>query len=145
MSTRLRILVVEGQHTAGQAIAGLLRRRGHEVRLVSSAEDALACEPSDVLVSDLDLPGASGLALLRELRTMPHLSQVPIVAVTAQALTGDEARLLEAGFGAVLTKPINTSLLNKMLEVFLGVSSDLAALGRALEVESRRLPAWVVM
>jgi len=122
MSTRLRILIVEGQHTAGQAMAGLLRRRGHEVRLVASAEDALACAQLDVLVSDLDLPGASGLELLQELRRRG--SPPRTVFVGARPSFEVTRRALELGASELLAKPFR-----------------LAELVRAVETDARPTPS----
>ena len=118
MSTRLRILVVEGQHTAGQAIAGLLRRRGHEVRLVASAEAALAGEPADVLVSDLELPGASGLELLEELRRRG--SPTRTVFVGARPTFDDSRRALELGAVELLAKPFRLAELVSAVETGAG-------------------------
>ena len=114
MSTRLNVLVVEGQHTAGMAIAGLLRRRGHEVRLVASAEAALASAPADVLVSDLDLPGASGLELLRELRRRG--SQARTVFVGARPSFEESRRALELGAIELLAKPFRLAELVRAVE-----------------------------
>ncbi len=128
MSTRLRILVVEGQHTAGQAIAGLLRRRGHEVRLVASAEDALACAPSDVLVSDLDLPGASGLELLQELRRRG--SDARTVLVGARPSFEESRRALELGASELLAKPFRLAELVRAVEAEAGAAGTAPAGGR---------------
>ncbi|MBK7642509.1 MAG: response regulator [Planctomycetes bacterium] len=114
MSLRLRILVVEGQHTAGQAIAGLLRRRGHSVELVASAEDALAAAPADVLVSDLDLPGASGLQLLEELRRRGARARV--VFVGARPTFDESRRALELGATDLLSKPFRMGELVRAVE-----------------------------
>jgi len=114
MSTPLRILVVEGQHTAGQAIAGLLRRRGHEVRVVASAEDALDCAHLDVLVSDLDLPGASGLELLQELRRRG--SPPRTVFVGSRPSFEETRRALELGASELLAKPFRLAELVRAVE-----------------------------
>jgi CheY-like chemotaxis protein/anti-sigma regulatory factor (Ser/Thr protein kinase) len=114
MSARLRILVVEGRHSAGQAIAGLLRRRGHEVRLVSSAEAALACEPADVLVSDLELPGASGLELLEELRRSGSAARTVFIA--ARPSLEQSRRALELGAVELLSKPFRLGELVRAVE-----------------------------
>lgn len=114
MSPQLSILVVEGQHAAGQAIAGLLRRRGHEVQLVTSAEDALACGPSDVLVSELDLPGASGLELLQELRRRGSAARTVFVGVRPSF--EESRRALELGASELLSKPFRLAELVRAVE-----------------------------
>ncbi len=62
----------------------------------------------DLILMDILLPDADGVALLGELRAIVRLARVPVVALTAQPLAGDEARLRAAGFNAVITKPIDT-------------------------------------
>jgi two-component system cell cycle response regulator DivK len=60
----------------------------------------------DIILLDVLLPGVDGVALLGELRRSSSLANVAIVAVTAQALPGDLQRFADAGFDAVMTKPI---------------------------------------
>ena len=62
----------------------------------------------DIVLMDILLPDGEGPALLRELRALPVFKDVPVVALTAQALSGDADRFLAQGFNAVITKPINT-------------------------------------
>lgn len=128
MSPRLSILVVEGQHTAGQAIAGLLRRRGHEVRLVTSAEDALAAAPADVLVSDLDLPGASGLELLTELRRRGSAARTVFVGVRPSF--EESRRALELGAIELLAKPFRLAELVRAVETESGTPAPLPSSAR---------------
>jgi DNA-binding response OmpR family regulator len=140
VSTRLRILVVEGQHTAGDAIAGLLRRRGHEVQLVSSAEDALACGDADVLVSDLQLPGASGLELLQELRRRGCAART--VFVGARPSFDESRRALELGAVELLAKPFRLAELVRAVETSVtGSSGEPAASAQASEKFDQSYPS----
>ena len=150
MNARLSILVVEGQHTAGQAIAGLLRRRGHEVRLVGSAEDALGSGTSEVLVCDLDLPGASGLELLEELRRRG--SRARTVLVGARPSFEESRRALELGAVDLLSKPFRMAELVRAVESDEGASApgpggfdrSYPSLPASVELASRELAAYAL-
>ena len=68
----------------------------------------LAERRPSLILMDLQLPGMDGFTLTRKLREDPATASLPIVAVTAYAMKGDEARALESGCNGYLTKPINT-------------------------------------
>ena len=60
----------------------------------------------DVVLCDIALPGMDGVELLRRLRAVPGLRQLPVVALTSHAMKGDREHFLEVGFDAYLSKPI---------------------------------------
>jgi len=109
---KLSVLVVEDNALNQELARDLLELAGHEVTVAANGEALRAlvaddCEPTIVLM-DVLLPGTDGVTLMRELRRLPRFAELPIVAVTAQALTGDRRRFLDAGFDGVLTKPLDT-------------------------------------
>ena len=77
-------------------------------------EIALRDKP-DLIIMDLRLPDMNGVEVVRKLRQIPDSSRVPIVAVTACAMRGDGAKVIEAGCDAYLAKPINTRRLPKLI------------------------------
>ena len=89
----------------------LLECEGYAVRTAEDADQALALLQSyrpELILMDIQLPGMDGLELTRRLRKMPALQNVPIVALTAYAMQGDEANAMDAGCDGYITKPINT-------------------------------------
>jgi len=60
----------------------------------------------DLVIMDVQMPGMSGLQATGAIRALPGGGDVPIVALTAQAMAGDRERILEAGFDAYLAKPV---------------------------------------
>lgn len=105
------VLVVDDNAANAKLERVLLEKSGYDVVIAPDATAALARlaerRPSLILM-DLQLPGMDGFTLTRKLREDPATATLPIVAVTAYAMKGDEARALESGCNGYLTKPINT-------------------------------------
>ena len=108
----MNILLVEDNALNSELARDLLEMGGHEVTLATNGASLRQLLSSglraDIVLMDILLPDANGVDLLAEVKATRELAQVPVVALTAQALAGDEARLRAAGFVAVITKPIDT-------------------------------------
>ncbi|MET0339951.1 MAG: response regulator [Polyangiales bacterium] len=117
-----RVLVVDDNATNLKLITCLLATEPCEVVTATSAERALelmrAARP-DLLLLDLQLPDMDGLELTRILRADPQLADLPIVAVTAYAMKGDEERAREAGVDGYVTKPIDKDHFRQVVGTFL--------------------------
>lgn len=124
---RARILVVEDNALNRLLVHDILELRGHEVLEAGTVDEArrmlASCAP-DLLLLDVHIPGGGGEAVIREVRRLPQLAALPIVAVTSLAMPGDRERLLESGFQGYLSKPIDTRTFASAVEAFLG-SADL--------------------
>lgn len=108
----LRILVVDDEPDSLEVVAQLLRRRGARVTARNSAEGAMQAlrqttEAFDVLVSDIGMPGQDGYALVRQVRTVDALRDLPAIALTAYARAEDRARAIEEGFQMHVAKPVD--------------------------------------
>jgi two-component system, cell cycle response regulator DivK len=107
----MKILLVEDDRLNAELARDLLELENHDVEHVADAAGLRARmgrPPPDIVLLDLLLPDGNGVDLYAELRRDESWRTLPIVAVTAQALTGDAERLLELGFDGVLHKPIET-------------------------------------
>ena len=105
------ILVVEDNPANMLLVVAVLERAGYRTAQASSAEEArehIARVSPDLILMDIQLPGEDGLSLTRELKASPGTSHIPIVALTAHAMKGDEAQAKAAGCDAYLAKPIDT-------------------------------------
>jgi CheY-like chemotaxis protein len=102
---------VEDHPLNAQLARDLLESAGHRVEIVSDGAAfrvALDGGVPDIVLMDIRLPDTDGVTLLHELRSRETMAQVPVIAVTAHAMTDELARLERAGFDGVLTKPIAT-------------------------------------
>jgi len=120
---RLRILLAEDTPANQKLAVRLLNRRGHAVEVAQNGEEAieLLCrERFDVVLMDVQMPimdGFQATAAIRKLES-PDLAQIPIIAMTAHALKGDEEKCLAAGMDAYISKPINSRDLIALVERF---------------------------
>ncbi|NUP13015.1 MAG: response regulator [Polyangiaceae bacterium] len=116
------ILVVDDNPANVRLVQFLLTKRGYDVRVAMDASAALEVlgnfTPKLVLM-DLQLPGMDGLELTRKIKAEARFADLPIIAVTAFAMKGDEQRAREAGCDGYVTKPIDTRTLPKLIADYL--------------------------
>jgi two-component system, cell cycle response regulator DivK len=116
------ILVVEDNERNLKLLRDVLEYAGYDVRVARTAEDGLtlaAKEPPDLVLMDLQLPGIDGMEALRRLRQNPRTADIPVVAVTAQAMKQDRERILDAGFNGYVEKPISVRTFPDQVRSFL--------------------------
>ena len=116
------ILVVEDNERNLKLLRDVLEYAGYDVRVARTAEDGIVLavkEPPDLVLMDLQLPGIDGTEALRRLRENPRTADIPVVAVTAQAMKQDRERALEAGFDGYVEKPISVRAFPEQVRSFL--------------------------
>jgi CheY-like chemotaxis protein len=116
MSAGALILVVDDNRLNLELATDVLEAAGYGVRQAGSGPEAIAiarAEQPQLILMDIGLPGMDGYAALRALRDEPSTAVIPVVALTAYAMAGDEQRALAAGFDGYITKPIDTRELPK--------------------------------
>jgi CheY-like chemotaxis protein len=111
--------VVEDNEKNMKLVRDVLGATGYTTLGATTGEDAVepaqAHEPALVLM-DVQLPGIDGLEALRRLRQDELTASIPVLAVTAQAMSGDRERFLAAGFDGYLSKPIDIAALIQVVE-----------------------------
>ncbi len=113
-----KILVVEDNRDAAEMLRLVLELGGHEVEIASTAADGLARTRAflpDVVLCDIGLPDRDGYELARQIRAIPELAGVRLVAVTGHALPEDQRRAAEAGFDAHLGKPVSPEEIERVI------------------------------
>ena len=104
------ILVVEDNPANMKLAVFLLQSAGHIVLAATSAEVGLTlarAEKPHLILMDIQLPGMDGLAAIAQLRQDDATRAIPVIALTALAMKGDEERIRAAGFDGYIAKPIN--------------------------------------
>ena len=113
-----RILLVEDNEMNRDMLSRRLIRRGYEVTLAVDGQEGLAQAQSqpDLILMDMSLPGIDGWEATRRLKAAPETARIPVVALTAHALTDDRERATRAGCDAFATKPIEFQALIETIE-----------------------------
>ncbi|HEY7454619.1 MAG TPA: response regulator [Thermoleophilaceae bacterium] len=104
------ILLVEDNEKNRKLAHDVLVHQGYRVVDAESAEEALRLvreEPPRLILMDIHLPGIDGIEALRRLRDDPATRPIPVMAVTASAMTHDRAKIMAAGFDGYQAKPIS--------------------------------------
>ena len=105
-----KVLVVDDTPLNVKMLADLLTFKGYQTVTAASGAEALAkieAEHPDLVLLDVMMPGMNGIEAFKVLRADPETSSIPIIAVTASAMTEDRKRIIDAGFDGLQTKPIN--------------------------------------
>lgn len=106
----LRVLVVEDNVINQIVMEGLLKTFGHEAVLVDNGREAVRLSsdsPFDLILMDLHMPEMDGYETTREIRGHEDRKHIPIIAVTADALSGTKERCFDAGMNGYVTKPVD--------------------------------------
>lgn len=117
------VLLVEDNETNQMLATVVLERDGLRVQVAGSADEAvviLQASRPDLILMDLQLPGRDGLTFMRALKLDPATAGIPIVAMTAHAMMGDEEQALAAGCAGYIAKPVDTRTLADEVRRHLG-------------------------
>jgi two-component system cell cycle response regulator DivK len=114
-----RILVIEDNEQNLYLVTFILEKHGYEVLAALDGQEgidmAISTKP-DLILLDIQLPVMDGYAVARHLRANVELDQVPIIAVTSYAMTGDREKTIEAGCNGYIEKPINPDTFLQQVE-----------------------------
>ncbi|MEA3280388.1 MAG: response regulator, partial [Thermodesulfobacteriota bacterium] len=106
----VRILVAEDNPTNQEIAKAILEGAGIVVEVVDNGEEAVEAvrrDRFDAVLMDVQMPKMDGYEATASIRKIPELKSLPIIAMTAHAMKGDEEKCLKAGMDAYVTKPIN--------------------------------------
>jgi two-component system, cell cycle response regulator DivK len=115
-----RVLVVEDQEDNRRIVRDLLCSVGYQIVEAVTGEDGVRMAEThvpDLILMDIQLPGIDGYEATRRIKANAALQQIPIIAVTSYALSGDDVKAFEAGCDAYVSKPFSPrALLAKIRE-----------------------------
>src|SRR5512144_1051898 len=118
-----RILLVEDNDLNRDMLSRRLQRKGHEVLMAADGMQGILMaesETPDLILLDMSLPVIDGWEAARRLKASPATSGVPIVALTAHAMSGDREKAIAAGCDDYDTKPVDLARLLEKIEAQLG-------------------------
>lgn len=119
----VRVLIIDDNATNMKLASDVLAAEDCEVVCAGDAEHAeaeLSRKLPDVILMDIAMPGTDGLTLTRRLKARESYRNIPIVALTASAMKGDDQRALAAGCEGYITKPIDTRRFGRQVLAFVG-------------------------
>ena len=114
--TTWRVLVVDDEPDNLEVVAETLEFNGAEVTTASNGQEALELLKTfsaNLILTDLSMPVMNGWVMRAQVKETPALAGIPILALSAHAIAGDQERALEAGFDGYLTKPVNIHTLTE--------------------------------
>ena len=118
-----KILLVEDNEMNRDMLSRRLERRGYEVVIAVDGQQGVDLAQSsapDLILMDMSLPIIDGWEATRQLKAMDRMKAVPIIALTAHAMSGDREKALDAGCNDYDTKPIELPRLLGKIEALLG-------------------------
>ncbi|HEY7492755.1 MAG TPA: response regulator [Candidatus Tectomicrobia bacterium] len=117
-----KILMVEDNEQNRDALSRRLQRHGYDVIIAADGQQGVAmaqAELPDLILMDLNLPDVDGWEATRILKEAPETRAIPIMAMTAHAIAGDEERALQAGCDDYHSKPVEFQRLLTQIEALI--------------------------
>ena len=118
-----KVLIVEDNEMNRDMLSRRLERKGYQIALAVDGGEGVekaASEKPDIILMDMSLPVLDGWEATRRLKAAPATRGIPVIALTAHAMSGDRERALEAGCDDYDTKPIELPRLLEKIEAMLG-------------------------
>jgi two-component system cell cycle response regulator len=137
------ILVIDDNPLNLKLACEVLALAGFTVCTAEDAEQALALLDAgplpDLILADIALPGMDGLSFTRQVKADPRTAHIPVVALTAYAMKGDDRKALDAGCAAYITKPVDTRRLPQQVRELLAAGEAARRKVKILVVEDDRI------
>ena len=118
-----KVLIVEDNELNMKLFHDLLEAHGHETVQTRDGYEALELARThkpDLILMDIQLPEVSGLDVTRWLKDEEALADIPVIAVTAFAMKGDEQKILEGGCEGYISKPISVNEFMEVIQRYIG-------------------------
>ena len=122
------ILIVEDNPLNSELLRDWLEMEGYVAATAPNLKAgfaALESQPPHAVLLDVQLGGEDGLSLASWMRQQPGLRQIPVIAVTAQAMASEQQHILDSGCNSVVSKPVDFNVLREQMEFWLARSEAL--------------------
>lgn len=117
-----KILLVEDNEMNRDMLSRRLQRKGYEVVIATDGEQGVAMaqsEQPDLILMDMSLPVLDGWEATRKIKSIPQAAALPVIALTAHAMAGDQEKCVAAGCDDYDTKPVDLPRLLAKIEALL--------------------------
>ena len=117
-----KILLVEDNEMTRDMLSRRLQKKGYEVVIATDGQQGVTMAQSEapaLILMDMSMPVLDGWEATRQLKTAPATRSIPVIALTAHAMSGDREKALEAGCDDFDTKPIEMTRLLEKIEALL--------------------------
>jgi two-component system cell cycle response regulator DivK len=115
-----KVLIVDDDNRNIFALSAVLKAKGYKCLSAIGGEEGIELLKQDkeiaVVLMDMMMPGMDGYQAIAEISSIPELKNIPVIAVTAQAMVGDRERCINAGAVAYVSKPIDVDELTGLLK-----------------------------
>ncbi len=119
MESKKKVLIIDDDNRNIFALTAVLKAKGYQCLSAIGGEEGLqlleAQKDIAVVLMDMMMPGMDGYEAIAKMNADPELKNIPVIAVTAQAMLGDRERCLNAGAVGYVSKPINVDNLTDLL------------------------------
>ncbi len=127
------VLVVEDNLVNQKVVTAVLNKRGYRVSVANNGEEALEMLEKTqfaIVLMDVQMPVLDGLEATRRMRADDRWKTIPVIAMTAHAMTGDREKCLEAGMNAYISKPVHSAHLLATIEAYIlqGIATEVTTL-----------------
>jgi len=116
------VMVVEDNEKNRKLMRVVLKAKGYNVIEATTGEEAMSTlkkQKPDIILMDIQLPGIDGITLIKQIKVDENTKDIPIIAVTAYAMKGDEQKMISSGCDGYISKPIDTHELPNIIEQYL--------------------------
>ena len=120
--SKVRLLVVDDNEMNRDMLSRRLAKRGYDVAIAIDGEQGVAMARSEapaLILMDMSLPGLDGWEATRQIKAMPETHGIPVIALTAHAMSGDREKAIAAGCDDFDTKPVDLERLLGKIEALL--------------------------
>lgn len=118
-----KVMIVEDNELNMKLFNDLLQAQGYETVQVRDGKDVVRLvrqHRPNLIIMDIQLPGVSGVELTKQIKSDPTLKEIPVLAVTAFAMKGDQDKIMESGCDGYLSKPISVPIFLETVAKFFG-------------------------
>lgn len=122
-SEKKKVLVVEDNLLSKTLVKDILTMKGYDVVVADRGSEAIklaSTECPDLILMDINMPGMDGITAARLIKGNEASKDIPVLALTASAMKGDEVEIMNQGFDGYIAKPIDAKALLAMIKETLG-------------------------